>query len=130
MNLQEKILYHQIHPLKLSTDITTGILSLIFLWFHSLWIALIIGIVPSILITLLIISFINLQKYKESNYGLYVKKYMTREVMILRGIGYVIAAFGAWFNSYGIVIFGFIILLFGWCSGKILPHGLGLRKKE
>jgi hypothetical protein len=35
MTPKEKILYHQIHPLKLLTDGTTGLLALYFFWRHD-----------------------------------------------------------------------------------------------
>lgn len=49
---------------------------------------------------------------------------MSRVVQALRAIGYLIAAVGAWFNSYFVIIFGFLIIGAAWSSGKILPKGI------
>jgi hypothetical protein len=44
----ERALYHQVHPLKLATDITTAIASLVLLSRHALWEALTVMFGPSI----------------------------------------------------------------------------------
>ena len=36
MNLQDRLLYHQIHPLKLATDLTTAAAAAALLWRHQL----------------------------------------------------------------------------------------------
>jgi len=41
MNFADKVLYHQIHPLKLATDILASLESLYFFWQHKLFIGLI-----------------------------------------------------------------------------------------
>ena len=46
MDLQEKILYHQIHPIKLFTDISTAIFSLYLLWRHRIGAALLVMFIP------------------------------------------------------------------------------------
>ena len=43
MDFQEKILYHQIHPLKLATDIGVTPLALYFLWEHRVLPAVLVG---------------------------------------------------------------------------------------
>jgi hypothetical protein len=36
VTLKEKILFHQVHPAKLATDIAAAVVSLYFLWQHQL----------------------------------------------------------------------------------------------
>ena len=48
MTLQEKTLYHQIHPLKLFTDLSAGIAALHPLWQNNLLTALLIMFDPPI----------------------------------------------------------------------------------
>jgi hypothetical protein len=43
MDFQEKVLYHQIHPLKLATDIGVTPLALYFLWEHRVLPAVLVG---------------------------------------------------------------------------------------
>ena len=57
MTLQEKSLYHQIHPLKLATDIGATFPSLCLLWQHQLVFGLVVTFVPSIIVSALVIRF-------------------------------------------------------------------------
>src|SRR5262249_19787685 len=50
MDFREKMLYHQIHPLKLATDIGVTPVFLFFLWRHQVVPALIIGFVPPVIV--------------------------------------------------------------------------------
>jgi hypothetical protein len=51
MDLREKVLYHQIHPLKLATDISVTPLFLYYLWEHRTVTALLIGFVPPLVVS-------------------------------------------------------------------------------
>ncbi len=66
MYKQEKLLYHQIHPIKLLTDWSTGIIALYLLWLHNITMALLVAFAPSIIISFAIIRFVDLEKYKHS----------------------------------------------------------------
>jgi hypothetical protein len=46
MNFADKVLYHQIHPLKLGTDILASLVSLYFFWEHKPFIGLILHLAP------------------------------------------------------------------------------------
>lgn len=46
MTLQEKILYHQIHPIKLLTDWAAGFVLLYFFWERQLLAGLLVALVP------------------------------------------------------------------------------------
>jgi hypothetical protein len=46
MNTKEKGLYQQIHPLKLATDISAGLVSLYFFWQHDIVLGLMIAFSP------------------------------------------------------------------------------------
>jgi len=55
MDFREKRLYHQIHPLKLATDIGVTPLSLYFVWEHRVAPAMLVGFLPPILVSLVIL---------------------------------------------------------------------------
>ena len=50
MDISEKRLYHQIHPLKLATDIGVTPIFLYLAWGHEIVPALLVGFVPPILV--------------------------------------------------------------------------------
>jgi hypothetical protein len=96
MTREEKILYHQIHPLKLLTDSTVGFAALPLLWRHRLREALLVMFVPAILVSVLIIRYADLGQYKQSPFGRYVGQYMTKEMQAVHSAGYLIMVLGAW----------------------------------
>jgi hypothetical protein len=118
---QEKSLYHQIHPIKLLTDWSAGLIALYLLWQHDLVAALVVACVPSILVSLTIVRFANLEKYEQSRFGRYIRKYMTRSMEALRMAGYVVMAVGAWFHLACLIPLGLLCTLWGWLWGVILP---------
>ncbi len=122
MTVQEKTLYHQIHPLKLFTDWSTGIIALYPLWQHRLLVALLIAFVPSILASLLLVRFANLENQKESAFGRYVHHYMSRPVEATRLAGYVVMALGAWYHLIWLIPLGLLVILLAWLRGVILPN--------
>ncbi len=122
MTFQEKSLYHQIHPLKLFTDWSTGFLALYPFWQHKLWTALFIAFVPSILISFILIRFTSLEKYKQSSFGQYVRRYMTRTVEIMRFAGYALMAIGAWYQAAWLIPLGLLVILLAWLRGVIFPN--------
>src|SRR2546421_3524831 len=64
MSPRDKYLYHQIHPLKLLTDVASGFGSLYPLWHHHLVLALVVMLVPPPLVSLLLMRFAELEPYR------------------------------------------------------------------
>ena len=114
MTLQEKTLYHQIHPLKLATDISTAVVSCALLWIHRAPTALVVGLIPSILISLLLIGFADLASLKHSRFGDYVRKHMTRKVEVLRLLGMGIVWHGAWSHWSWEIATGLLVIGAAW----------------
>ncbi|HLR23608.1 MAG TPA: hypothetical protein VK100_07810 [Pseudogracilibacillus sp.] len=119
MDLKEKKLYHQIHPLKLLTDWITGGISLYLLWFHQLTTALLVMFIPSIVVSIMIVKYGNLEKIKKSTFGNYMKRTMITWMEIVRLAGFVIMIIGAWLHIIWLIIFGLLIILFGWIQGRV-----------
>jgi len=120
MDFKDKKLYHQIHPLKLFVDWSTGAVSLIFLWMHQIGTALIIMFVPSIIVSLVIIKYMNLEKLKNSSFGKHIHIHMTTTMEMVRFLGFAVAIIGAWYHLISLIILGIIIILFGWLRGFLV----------
>ncbi|HZQ05289.1 MAG TPA: hypothetical protein VFD70_01830, partial [Anaerolineae bacterium] len=114
MTLDEKILYHQIHPVKLAADWGATPLALYWFWRHKPFKALLAAFVPAILASAAVIEFANLEPYKNSSLGLYMKQNMTQEAQSVRLIGFVIMAMGAWLHRLSLIPAGLAVVLFGW----------------
>lgn len=119
MDIEERTLYHQIHPVKLVTDWVTGIIGLYFFWKHHLSIALIVAVVPSMVVSFLIIQFVDLQNYKKSRFGKYIHRYMNMWVDSARLMGYAIMAVGAWYHATWLIIPGLFMIFLAWFHGVI-----------
>lgn len=121
MDFSEKALYHQIHPLKLLVDWGTGIASAFLLWQHRLTPALVVGLIPPILISTVLLRWANLEGLKDSPFGRYVGRYMTREVEAVRLAGMIVLWAGAWYYLPVLPAVGIAIILAAWARGKLLP---------
>lgn len=121
MDFREKQKYQEIHPGKLAVDIGTAIISLYFFWLQNLALGLIIGFLPSIIITAVVIKWVDLEKYKQSPFGKYIDKYMTSTVRLIRLMGLVVTLVGAWFHIWWLIPLGLLAILLAWLRGKILP---------
>lgn len=67
MIFKEKVLYHQIHPVKLAVDIGITPISLYFFWQHELLLAILVTFVPSIIASSLIIKYVDLENQCSSH---------------------------------------------------------------
>ena len=117
MTFSEKKLYHQIHPLKLSLDIVSGILTTYLLWEHDIIFFLILFLLPSVLASLFIIRYADLESLKNSRFGHYIRKYMTIVIETFRVAGQFIMWISGWYHfPIGIVI-GFLVVIGAWSNG-------------
>lgn len=121
MTPQEKILYHQIHPVKLCTDISAEVVSLYLFWQHRLIAGLAVMFIPPVIVSALIIRLANLEPYKQSAFGRYVRVYMTPLVVAVRLLGTVVTHIGAWYRIPALIPVGLIIVLVGWLRGILWP---------
>ena len=122
MPFQEKSLYHQIHPLKLGTDITAQVVATYFFWVHQLILGLMVMLIPPIVISLLLVNVLDLTKIKDSAVGRYLKRSMTRTMETIRLLGTVPMVLGAWYHLPWLIVLGLVMILFGWLRGLIFPQ--------
>jgi hypothetical protein len=122
MTLKEKILYHQIHWLKLLTDISVSILTTYLIWYHNVFWFLIFCLAPSVIASYLIIKFVNLGKLKESSLGKYIEKHMTSLIEAIRMAGQIIVWIGSWYHLTFLIVIGILIVIAGWCKGLLFKR--------
>ena len=119
MDLPEKVLYHQIHPVKLFTDWSTAFLSFVLFWCQELVAGVIVAFVPALIVSLILIRSADLERYKTSRFGRYVARYMNRAAQAVRLTGYALAAIGAWTHLLVLVPIGITVILVGWGWGLL-----------
>jgi hypothetical protein len=119
VTLKEKILFHQIHPAKLATDIGAAVISLYFLWQHELVIGLLIHFVPPPIASAAVMRFADLDSYKISGLGAYLVRYMTPTAQTSRLAGDLLTVVAAWYQSPAGIVFGFAIIFAAWTYGLL-----------
>ena len=117
MTLKEKILYHQIHPLKLTADIGCEPVSLYFFWQHDLVLGLATHLVPPIAASLILICCADFEAIKSSKAGAYLQRHMTRTIEGIRLAGDIVMVFGAWLHRPSLIVAGLALVVIAWCSG-------------
>ena len=121
MTPEEKTLYHQIHPLKLFTDISAEVVSLYLFWKRKLVAGFVVLLVPPIIASTLIIKWVDLEAYKHSAFGRYLRAYMTPPVVAVRLLGTVVTHLGAWYRRPVLIPLGLMIVLLAWLGGILWP---------
>jgi len=121
MTMREKVLYHQIHPLKLLTDWSTGFISFYLLWRHRPRAALLVQVIPAIVVSSALIRWADLEPRKRSAFGQYVKESMPPSMQGVRLAGNVVMSLGAWYRRPDVLSVGLLIILSGWLRGLLVP---------
>jgi hypothetical protein len=120
VTFQEKMLYHQIHPAKLATDIGVTFPACYLFWQHQMVAPLGISLLPPIIVSAVILGAdVNLEPYKHSSFGRYLNTYMTRTAEAVRLLGFALMAIGCWFHQGWLLPCGLVVVLLAWLRGII-----------
>ena len=114
LSRREKLLYHQIHPLKLAVDITSSLASTWLLWRHELLWGLLVAWAPSVAVTVAMVRWMDFTRQRDSTFGRYVAHHMTRLAEAVRLGGQFGMWFGAWFHSAWAIAAGVVVIILGW----------------
>jgi hypothetical protein len=126
MTRREKVLYHQIHPLTLATDIGAQIGAIVLFWAHSLVAGLLVMFVPPVTASLIILNTVDLAPCKHSALGHYLARYMTRAMEAVRLAGTLPMVLGAWYHLPWLIPIGLGVTLLGWLRGVLFPTRAGV----
>ena len=117
MDRRDRLLYHQIHPLKLATDVGTSVIAAAAFWRHALILGVAVGFVPSIFVTVALLRWANLERYASSSFGRYVRRFMTRRVEAARFAGLIPLWGGAWLHRPAVIGLGALWIVSCWLWG-------------
>jgi len=120
MTLKERALYHQIHPIKLATDIVSSVVSLYLLWNHIVAAGLLVHFVPPVIASAALVRYANLDRQAQLPFGRYVLRHMTRTIEVIRLFGDLVTILGAWEHDLLLIAAGYAVIVGAWCSG-LLP---------
>ena len=120
MTRKERVLYHQIHPLKLTTDIVASVVSLYLLWQQMLAAGLLVHFIPPVIASALLLRYADLDRQAQSAFGRYIARHMTRTVEAIRFFGDLVTVLAAWQHDVLLMALGFAVIVGAWCNG-LLP---------
>ncbi len=119
MTRSENLLYHQIHPLKLGTDIVSASVSLRFFWQHLLILGMAIHLLPPIVASVVVIRWLPLERQRDSAFGHYLAAHMSHAVEAVRLAGGIVMVVGAWYRDWALILLGAVMILAAWCHGLV-----------
>ncbi len=117
MDLNEKVLYHQIHPAKLAADVSGSLVSTYLMRRRRPAWAMLAAFVPAVVASVLVIAYADLERRKHSPLGPYMQRYMNRRVEAWRFFGQVVIWVGAWYRVGKLIPIGWAIVVAAWASG-------------
>lgn len=122
LTFAERALYHQIHPAKLFADIATALIGLDLFWRHELIPGLIIAVLPPVLVSAVLVREANLERYRSSPMGAYVRRFMPPWVQALRFFAVAFAFYAAWYHVPAGVIGSLALVAACWAQGIVRRH--------
>jgi hypothetical protein len=120
MDRAERALYHQIHPAKLTADVTAELASTVLLWRHRLVAGLLVRLVPPVVASAIVMCrTADLERLRASAAGRYLRNHMTPQAQGVRAFGDVLTAVGAWRRRPVIIVAGATLIAGGWLAGLL-----------
>ena len=119
LTLRERLLYHQIHPAKLFADISTALIGIDLFWRHELAAGLIIALVAPVLVSAVLVQEADLEGYRSSGMGAYLRRFMPPWVQAVRHFGIALAFYASWYDVPAGVIGGLALVAVCWGAGAV-----------
>jgi len=113
----ERALYHQIHPAKLFADFATALIAIDLFWRHDLYAGLLIGLLPPVLVSAVLINEVDLERYRRGWMGAYLRRFMPPWVQAVRLFGVAVAFYAAWYHVPAGVVGGLGLVALCWANG-------------
>ncbi len=114
MELRDKAVYTQIHPIKPLTDWGGAAIGLVLLWNHEFFEGVIVAIVPSLVSSFFIIRYADLDRYGNSDFGKYFAAHSGRIVAWARIVSLIVMGYAAWQHLSRLIVLGAAIVLLAW----------------
>jgi len=123
MTFAERALYHQIHPAKLFADIATALVGIDVFWRHELIAGLIIAFLPPVLVSAVLIREGDLERYRSSAMGAYLRRFMPPWVQAVRLFGVALAFYASWHHVPAGIYGGLALVAVCWANGLFRHSG-------
>ena len=125
---RDAVLLHQVHPLKLSADISASLISNVLLCRHRLGAGLAVRLLVPMAGSGAVLTMCDVESLRDTEAGRYVLEHMPSEAMAVRLAGDAVMALGAWRRSLNMMAAGLLIVAVGWSHGAWGAEAQGRRK--
>ena len=124
MRLDERVLVHQVHPVKLGADLTASVVSNTMLWRGG-------GVGRAFVVryaiggagSAAVLALADLDALARTRRGRYVRAHMPPQAQAVRLAGDFVMAFGARRRSRTLLVAGALVVVAGWCHGLLPAAG-------
>jgi hypothetical protein len=130
MTFAERVLYHQIHPAKLFVDISSAVIGIDLFWQHRLVPGLIIALVPPILVSAVLLREADLEPYRSSRMGAYLRRFMPPWVQAVRLFGAAFVLYAAWHHVPAGIYGGLALIALCWANGLFRNAGVSATSRD
>lgn len=119
---RDDAMVHQVHPVKLCTDIAAAAASTGLLWRRRLLAGLLIRYLPPMVASGLVLAFADLDRLRQTAGGRYVLGHMPDGAVAIRFAGDTLMAAAGWRRSVPGVALGAAVIVAGWSHGLLPQH--------
>jgi hypothetical protein len=123
MDARDRLILHQIHPIKILIDVVSVIIALVLLWQEQWLVAAVVLLIPRTWASMVIMNRADLSRLAETRLGRYARRYLTRPVEFGRSVGVAVMLVGAWFHQPVILAAGLVVIAGSLGSGLLFPGG-------
>jgi hypothetical protein len=117
--MDERVLLHQVHPLKLVADISASVISNTLLWRHRLLAGLVTRYALPIAGSAVVLTFADVERLRGTPAGRYVLAHMPPSAVAVRLAGDVVMAVASWKRRPLLIALGLLIVAAGWSQGLL-----------
>ena len=114
---RDAVLLHQVHPLKLTADVSASMLSNVLLWRHRLGAGIAVRTLLPMAGSGFVMTMCDVDGLRDTESGRYVLQHMTSEATAIRLAGDAVMALGSWRRDLNMVGLGLLMVAVGWSHG-------------
>jgi hypothetical protein len=119
LTFAERALYQQIHPAKAFTDVATTLIAIDLFVRHLLVPGLVIAMLVPLLVSIALYVEDDLERYRRSALGEYVRRCMPASVHAIRMFGAALACYAAWHHVPAGIVAGLALVAVCWANGIV-----------
>ncbi len=114
MRLCDRVLVHQVHPVKVSADVTASLVSNLLLWCSRPKAAAVVRVAMPVAGSVAVLSLADLGALARTRRGRWVRAHMPPSAQAVRLVGDAVMAVGARRRSPALLVVGALVIVAGW----------------